>query len=441
VLPPILFSYAGEEIPSYVQTRLAPDRLVLLFTLAVSTLACMFFALAPALRVTRGIIPLSSMDRSSTRPAGIAIRTAFLATQVAICTVLLIGAALLTRAVTHAMAFDPGFAMDDVVITAAALPVDGFSPEQRLAFARQLQEQVERASAAVAIASPSPLETNLFMQVRLPDEREPRFVLTSRVSSRYFDVLGLPMVNGTMFNPQNKGEAVVNESMARTFWRAENPLGRTVLNIGRNGDVQATYTIVGVVRDAHLSRLDKVEPMIFTPVTTGRIISRADAALVERIRGLANAINPSAIVRTWPVRDNIWRRLEESRAGAAVAWGVGVLGLALAAVGVFGVFAYAAEERRREIGLRLALGATRPQIIHVLVGTSGRAMLFGLGAGVLASLASGPVLSRYLYGLNPLDPKAYSLVGVLLIAAGALATFIPACRACRVDPAVTLREE
>jgi len=161
----------------------------------------------------------------------------------------------------------------------------------------------------------------------------------------------------------------------------------------------------------------------------------------ERAAGCALRGAKPAAAADVPVRDNIWRRLEESRAGAAVAWGIGLLGLTLASVGVFGVFAYAAEERRREIGLRLALGATPSQIVRLLVRTSGRAMIFGLAAGVVASFASGPVLSQYLYGLNPLDSQAYSLVAALLIVAGALATLIPARRACRVDPAVTLREE
>jgi ABC-type antimicrobial peptide transport system permease subunit len=124
-----------------------------------------------------------------------------------------------------------------------------------------------------------------------------------------------------------------------------------------------------------------------------------------------------------------------------VAWVIGLLGLLLACVGVLGVFAYAVEERRREIGVRIALGAARADIITTLVATSGRGILLGLGAGLLLSLACGPVLRSYLFGLNPLDPMAYGGVLLLLAGTGTLATLVPARRACRVDPAITLRED
>jgi ABC-type antimicrobial peptide transport system permease subunit len=142
-----------------------------------------------------------------------------------------------------------------------------------------------------------------------------------------------------------------------------------------------------------------------------------------------------------PLQASVRKYLEESMVGAALAWGIGLLGLALAVVGVFGVFAYAVEERRREIGVRLALGAARMHIVGILIATSGRAMIAGIGAGLLLSLACGPVLRSYLFGVSPLDPAAYALVMALLAAAALLATFLPARRACRVDPAVTLREE
>ena len=124
-----------------------------------------------------------------------------------------------------------------------------------------------------------------------------------------------------------------------------------------------------------------------------------------------------------------------------MAWGIGLLGLALASVGVLGVFAYAVEERRREIGVRLALGAARSHVVWLLLSTSGRGMLAGLGAGLLLSLASGRLLGSYLYRLSPLDPLAYLGVLALLGVTAGAATFVPARRACRVDPAVTLRED
>jgi ABC-type antimicrobial peptide transport system permease subunit len=153
------------------------------------------------------------------------------------------------------------------------------------------------------------------------------------------------------------------------------------------------------------------------------------------------AINPAAIITVRPLRENVRTYLEESRTGATLAWAIGLLGLVLATVGVFGVFAYAVEERRREIGVRLALGAARQQIIRMLVSSSGRAMILGLGAGLILSLGCGPLLRAYLFGLSPLDPIAYAVVTLLLAIAAGLATVVPARRACRVDPAVTLRED
>ena len=162
---------------------------------------------------------------------------------------------------------------------------------------------------------------------------------------------------------------------------------------------------------------------------------------LERIRAIAHGLNPHASVRSWPLSEDIREYLEESRFGAAVAWGIGLLALLLASVGVLGVFAYGVEERRREIGIRRALGAARLHIVRMLVSTSGRGMLAGLAVGLLLSLGCGPVLRSYLFGLHPLDPIAYGGVTALLAVTAALATLVPARRAIRVDPAVTLRED
>jgi ABC-type lipoprotein release transport system permease subunit len=205
--------------------------------------------------------------------------------------------------------------------------------------------------------------------------------------------------------------------------------------------VRRTFTIAGIVRDAYLTGLEEIEPVIFTPTPSGTFLTRGGPDVAERIRASALEINPSATVTSRPLRDDLRRYLQQSRTGAAFAWAIGLLGLALATVGVFGVFAYSVEERRREIGLRLALGAARAHILRLLVASSGRAMMIGLAAGVLLSFGCGPVLRSYLFGLSPLDPLAYSMVLALLAAAGSLATFAPARRACLVDPALTLRED
>ena len=442
VLPTALLRLAGEDVPAYLQRRLQPDGQVLVFSIVVATLACLFFALAPAFRATRHTIPMGAIDRGSTRATRIPLRTMFLATQVAVCTVLLIAAGLLTRAVNHAMVFDPGFAVEGVRITSLSLPSESYTRAQQSAFIMQVLGELERDDpGAIAMATPTPLQIRLGMQIRLPNERENRYVMTAAVSPSYFEVLRIPVVQGQIFDRKSTTEAIVNEAAASELWPGQNPLGQVVHDVERSGKVGRTLTVIGVVRNAYLTRLDHTEPMIFTPATTGQLITRGHAQTVERIRSVATGINQAATIRTFPVTDNFRKQLEESQMGANLAWGLGLLGLTLAAVGVFGVFAYAAEERRREIGLRIALGATRPQIIRVLVGSSGRAMFFGLVAGVLASFASGPVLGQYLYGLNPLDPQAYGLVAGLLVVTGALATLIPARRACRVDPAVTLREE
>jgi hypothetical protein len=280
------------------------------------------------------------------------------------------------------------------------------------------------------------------MGVALPGEQPSQYrdVLRRNVSSEFFDVLRIPLIAGRMFPSAAIDEIVVNETFVRTYGLTH-PLGTPIREIDRKGAVARTHTVVGVVRDAYLNGFEGIEPMIFRPATQGSFITAGGPDTVERIRAAALALHPEARVLVLPLTDDVWRALEEPRLGAAVAWAVGLLGLLLAAIGVFGVFAYAVEERRREIGVRLALGAARRDIVRALLSTSGRALLAGLATGLLLSLACGPLLGAYLFGLTPLDPVTYLGVFVLLGATALLATLVPARRACHIDPAVTLREE
>jgi predicted permease len=443
-LPPVALRMMGDELPAARADRLLPDWRVAAVTAGVCVMACLAFALAPAVQTTRRTIPLGSLDRGGTRGARLRLRAGFLATQIAACTLLLVCAALVTRAIVHAMAFDPGFRVEGVHLLAVSLPRET-PADERNAFARQLLVELERtAGAPIAAAHPGPFTDFPFtIGIALPQEapRDHRQVARRSVSPRYFEVLRIPLVSGRMFESQAAGEVVVNESFARAFWRGADPVGQMLRHIDGKGVVAGTLTIVGVVQDAYLTGLQRIEPVVFRPTMSGTFITSGGADALERIRATATGLNRAATIRTWPLTDDLRDYLRESRAGAAVAWGIGLLGLALASVGVLGVFAYAVEERRREIGVRLALGATRSHVVWMLLTTSGRGMLAGLGAGLLLSLASGPVLGSYLYGLSPLDPLAYAGVLALLGVTAAAATFVPARRACRVDPAITLRED
>jgi predicted permease len=445
ILPPLIVRYIGEELPPYMEARFRPDAQVASFTFATCLVSCLIFALAPALHATRTTIPLGVLGRTATPSSRFPLRGVLLATQIALCTVLLAGAGLVTRAIAHAMNVDPGFEIEGVQLVSTALPA-GASSKDRQALVRGTLAALERdADDPVAVAPFQPMEAARYvLSMTLPHtgSKDPETVLRRNVSGRYFDVLGIPLVRGRMFPSGVNDEAVVNQAFARRYLPGEDPVGRTLHEVEyRTGKLRQAYTIVGVVRDTYLTGLERIDPVIFTPDNVGTFVTRGGPAAVERIRAAALSINPAASVTVRPLRDNVRKYLEESRIGATLAWAIGLLGLTLATVGVFGVFAYAVEERRREIGVRLALGAARKQIVSMLVSSSGRAMLFGLGAGILLSFACGPVLRGYLFGLSPLDPVAYGMVTLLLATAAGLATVIPARRACRVDPAITLRED
>lgn len=443
VIPAVVLRAIGDEIPPPFAYRYVPDAEVVLFTAALSAVACIAFALAPALQATRRTIPLGTLDRSSTRRTRLTLRSSFLAVQIAACTVLLAGAGLLTRAIAHAWTFDTGFTTQ-LTLAWADLPSDAPAAEHT-AFANQLLPLLERdLPGQVAITDASPLHESWHaVEAVLPGEdvSARRSIPRRRVSRDYFDVLGIALVQGRVFQTQAVGEAIVNETFVRMYFGRENPLGRTIRDLDRNGGVTRTHVIVGVARDAYLNGLTRIDPLIFLPRATGLLVTNGGPAAAERIRAIAAGLNRTAEVRVWQLEDDLREYLAPSRLGASVAWAIGLLGLALAVVGVFGVFAYAVEERRREIGIRLALGAARRQIVTMLAATSGRAMAAGFAVGMLTAVICGPLLRTYLYGLSSIDPLAYTLVLSLLVAAAATATVIPARRACRIDPAITLRHE
>jgi putative ABC transport system permease protein len=242
-----------------------------------------------------------------------------------------------------------------------------------------------------------------------------------------------------LFDDQRTGEIMINEAMARAFWPGSTAVGQRLIDGSR------TVEVVGVVRDVQLIDLGAVEPAMFTPRTAAATVSpfflmRSDVR-PDQVRGIVGQLDSRATVSLAPLADTQRQALTGAYIGVTISWMVGALALVLAIGGVFGVFSYLVEERTREIGIRVALGARRAQVVAALFGSTRTALLAGLAVGAILSFAAGQALRSFLYGLSPLDPAAYAGTAAVFALAAVAATIIPARRAMRVDPVVALRYE
>lgn len=422
-----------------------PDLAVTAFALAMGFVGCLASAVMPALRSARVGIAMRANEAAAARSGAGRWRTALLATQIAVSMVLLVGANLLTRAVSHAFTIDPGFTIHDVQVLSIRLS-DGTPPARQTALSRSLRVALTSADLPPIASSEFTAITSSQRQSsfrRSTDHGSTGIIMMSRdVSAEYFRVLGIPLIHGrTIVDDERADEVVVNESAARVFWPDEEALGKTL--VSEAGDKARTYTVVGVAKDVPVTSLSQFQPVVYEPLRSAGLLLVRDLspAIVERIATIARAIEPGARVTARPLSDDIRSATATLALAGRLAWAIGVFALILATAGAFGVFAYNVEERRREIGIRMALGARTGEVIALIVWSARRPLLFGLGAGVVMASIGAPVLRRFLYGLNPFDPVAYAGVFAILVGAALLATWIPARRAAHIDPAVTLRAD
>jgi predicted lysophospholipase L1 biosynthesis ABC-type transport system permease subunit len=254
----------------------------------------------------------------------------------------------------------------------------------------------------------------------------------------------VPLLAGRMPAPDPAArEIVVNRLAATLLWPGENPVGK-VINTGFRADALTTRSVVGLVPDLPTESVVKATAVAYGTSALFRplfLVRSRDPLVATRLETIAKSLEPAATVSSRPLTEVVADSLYFTRVGSQVAWAIGAIGLVLATVGAFGVFAYAVEERRREVGIRMALGARAPQVIALVLRTTQMTLVMGLVAGVLLAGAASPLLHSYLYGLSPYDPVAYAQVVVILAAAAGLATWLPARRATRVNPAEALRAE
>ena len=417
-----------------------PDLGVAAFAIAMALVASVASAAMPAARSTRTGMATRANETAASRGGTGRWRTALLSAQLAISMVLLVGASLLTRAVGHALTADPGFAIQEVQAVAIRLP-EGTPRRRELALAGSLRAALAREGLPIASSEFTAITTAQRLSTFRGQPGPQRLIVSRDVSGAYFDVLGVPLVAGRTMDDGRVDEAVVNESAARLFWPDEEALGKTLVT--GDGDKAVTYTVVGIAKDVPVTSLSQLQPVVYQPLRAPGLLLARDrsAGIVDRIAAIARGIEPSVKVTARPLSDDI----KAATAGTAVAgqsaWAIGAFALMLATAGAYGVFAYMVEERRREIGVRMALGARAHQVVWTIMAGARWPLACGIGAGLLMAAIAAPILRRFLYGLSPFDPVAYLGVCGMLVTAALLATWVPATRATRIDPAMTLRAD
>jgi len=230
----------------------------------------------------------------------------------------------------------------------------------------------------------------------------------------------------------------VNQAMARQFWGEANPIGKAIMVSDER------WEVTGVVRDTYTTGLDRIQPLVFQPfrgTIAAKILVRTDASVSDVVTAAAADIDSRVRTQAAPLSESMDRWLGPSLIGAQIAGLLGFFALALASAGMFGVFAYTVQQRTKEIGIRMALGARPAQVVRAVIATSSRAIVAGFAIGFLAALGGSRLIAQYLYGVSPLDPRTYLLVAAILAATALAASYLPARRAARIDPIAALRHE
>lgn len=453
------------------------------FTLAMSLLTGALLGIVPALSSSQRQlqIDLQSAGRGkSASRASAHFRNALVVAQVALTVVLLIGAGLLGRSFQRLMEVNPGFEAESAVAMTVSMPQpEDATAQRRLAqFYHQLFERLRALPGALAVGGTNALPlsgtgangTFIIEDGANPAQTIPALVdqlnalrgtnktgdADFRVSSAgYFVAMGIPLIRGRLFQesdgPDAPHTAVISQTMARRFWANEDAIGRQIQFGNMDGDVRLLH-IVGVVGDVRDDALEaEPRPIVYVnyfqrPVAASQfsivVRARGDAAaLTNAMRGEARALNPEMPTKFQTVREIVSASLDNRRFSMIMLGVFAGTALLLAMVGLYGVMAYITSQRTHEIGIRMALGAQRFDMLRLIFRQSFALVMAGVLIGVLASIGLTRLLRTMLYGVQVTDVVTYAGVVGLLVVAAALASYIPARRAMKVDPMVALRYE
>jgi putative ABC transport system permease protein len=465
----LVFAYGGirflQTIPVAAQVVIEPrlDHRVLIFSLVAAVASACMFGLGPARRSLRtDLVPaLKTSEPVGTGRQRTIGRDVLVIAQVAMSMVLLVATVVLLDGFRKALVLDPGFRTDHLAVMTLDPSLVGYTPDQTKRFYRDL---VERARSlpnvrSAAVTDSIPLQPGM-QDVRtvVPEGYQFRpgqdglTVFAAVVDEHYFDTMRIGIVHGRPFSAQDAAGghavAVVNEEFAGTYWPGQNAIGKRLRLPEDNGP---WIEIVGIARTAKYTWIgEQPMPFLYLPFaqqarTRMSLLvesATADAAgLASPLRGVVRALDVNQPVSNMTTLARLYR---ERAVGVPLiimqtVGSIGLLGLTLTLIGLYGLVAYSVARRTREIGIRIAVGAARSDVLSMVLRQGIRLSLIGIFLGGIASVAVARILSAALIGVGATNPLVYVVVPLLLVGLTAAASYVPARRASRVDPLVALR--
>jgi len=437
---------------------------VLVVALLLSLATALVFGLAPALLATPSNLQtnLKEGGERSGQRGGRHLRSFLAIAEMSLAMLLLVAGGLLIRSFALVASVNPGFDPDNVTQAEASLPRFQYStPQQWTAFSQELLARLHAQPGLQdsALAAPLPMDrqgeaTFAFSIVGNPPlpPSESATADYATVSPEYFHAMRIPLLRGRLFSeqdsPDNPNVAIISEALAQRYFENRDPIGRHMrFGFPPNGNVSREIVgVVGDVRDVALSQQPgpiMYVPFAQAPLYGGEVVVRSSLAtstVAAAIRQVVHSIDkdlPVTDVRSF--RDALGQSISQERFRTFLLGSFSAIALALAAVGVFGVISYSASQRTHEIGIRMALGAQRRDVLHLILKQGAKLALLGLGIGAVLAFLLTRFIAGMLYGVSATDPLTFGAVAIVLLGVAVIACYIPARRATRIDPMVALR--
>ena len=451
-------------LPIRIDTSMALEPRVLVFTTALALVTGVVFGLAPALQASKADVVTVLKDEIVPSAAGkrglrgyFALRQILVVLQVALSLIALVASGLFLRSLNAQMRIDPGFQTSGVLVMTFNLGREGYTPERGQLFYRDVVERVEAVPGVehAAMAQNAPLAGGLLRSV-FPEgadttTRDRVLVQVNPIGPGYFETIGIPILRGRAITAEDTATSpkvvVVNQTMAQRFWPDQDPIGKRFKFFG---DPEYS-TIVGVAKDSKYNGVaEDPTPYIYEaltqryqPAVTLHVRAKGDAAaLTSAVRQAVLQIDPSlSVFNVRTLAEQVSQSLAPLRVNVILLGVFGVLALLLASIGLYGVASYSVSQRTREIGVRMALGASPSKVLALVLGRGAVLVGAGLVVGLVAALAVAGVMRALIVGIDPRDPLTFIATAVALGAVALFATWLPARRATRIDPLVALRTE